>query len=237
MSIANKILQLGKQLLPTGRAWRASFRSNQETLLKSLAISETAAQAAGRNILDVVIPDNDNFTEDDATQWEARLGLISNPLTPLVDRKLAILRKMAAPGRNPAKGHYLWLQQQLQDAGFTNLYVYENIYPVYPSGYTTVNPASLNANILSTTRYGDSRYGARRYGGYLNSLVANSLVNARDQDFDLGANLRASFFISAGPSTPGVYANVLATREQELRQLILNLKQTQAVAILFVNYI
>lgn len=236
MILEDKIVKLSKQLLPTGRAFRMYFDSNLEKLYKALAITEGTAYRAATSVLDAVLPDNERFTADDATDWERRLGLVSNPLVPLDDRMAAILRKMQAPGRNPAKCHYLWIEKQLQDAGF-NVYVYENIYPVYPSGYTTMNPADLNAGILSEVQQGDFQQGDVQQAYYINHMVVNSINNDDDVKFDVGDSLRSTFFIGAGPNTPGVYANVLASRETEFRQLILNLKQVQNVAILFINYI
>lgn len=235
-SIENKLVKLSRQLLPTGRAFRMYAASNMERLYKAFSRTEAAAYRCVTSILYSILPDNDQFTEDDATDWERRLGLVSNPLVPLVDRKAAILRKMQAPGLNPARGHYLWIQQQLQDAGF-DVYVYENIFPVYPTGYTTVNPADLDPGILSDVQQGDFQEGDFQQGGYINHMVVNSIENSIDIHFDIGAGLSATFFIGAGPNTLGVSANVLATREKEFRQLITNLKQTQNVAILFIDYI
>lgn len=235
MSIANKILQLSKQLLPRGRAFRAKEESNQERLLKALAQSDTRAFNDATSILTSLLPDNDSFTTEDATDWERRLAITSSSLVPLADRKLAIKRKMAAPGVNPAKGHYLWIQQQLQDAGF-NVYVYENIQPTYPSGYTHSNPYIWNGNIRSQYQCGDAQCGDFQHGYYLNNIAARYILTSDDIHFDFGNSMASTFFIGAGPNTLGVYANVLATRETEFRQLILSLKQPQNIAILYINY-
>jgi len=233
-NIGEKIINLSRQLLPTGRAWRMSVGSNMERFYKALAISEERAYNDAVAIFNSLIPDNIYFTSDDATDWERRLGMVSNPLTPLADRKLAILRKMAAPGVNPAKGHYLWLQQQLQDAGF-DVYIYENIFPVYPDGYTTIAPNSLygNANFIKL-RHGMRNHGAGNHSANYNNIIANSITQAGDLNFNIGSSFRSTFFI--GGATIGTYASVLATRETEFRQLILMLKQVQAIGYLFINY-
>lgn len=219
--------------MPTGRVWKMPYASNLRRLFRTLSKREAQFKLDAQSTLDSILPDNDRFTEDDATDWERRLGMINGSANPLSVRKLAIRRKMAAPGVNPAKGHYLWIQQQLQDAGFP-VYLYENIFPVYPTGYTTMNPADFNPNILSVTRYGNTNYGQKKYGKYINHLVVNSLENSEDIGFNIGANLRATFFIGGSPI--GTYAVIPATREKEFRQLILNLKQVQNVAILFITY-
>lgn len=237
MSIATKILRLSKQLLPSGRAFRVKEKSNQERLLKALSENETRAFNDATSILHSLLPDNNDFTADDATDWERRLAISSSSLVPLSDRKLAIRRKMAAPGRNPAKGNYLWLQQQLQDAGFSNLYVYENNQPTYPTGYAHSNPVIWNGNILSHFQHGDAQHGDFEHDGYLNHIAARYILNSDDIHFDFGNSMASIFFIGAGPHTLGVYADVLSSRETELRQLIMALKQPQNIAILFIRYI
>lgn len=226
--LERKILNLTKQLLPTGRAFRVAPDSNKERMLVALGRDYADAHNAGTNVLSALIPDNDQFTVDDATDWERRLGLITNQMTPLADRLAAILRKMAAPGTNPARQHYTWLQKQIQDAGFANLYLYENI--------PLVNPAVLNANILSPSEHGSWQHGGIQ-SHYLNNVVVNSIYNSQDIGFDFGADLSSCFLVGAGPATPGVYANVAATRELELRQLLLTIKPVSAGAILFINYV
>lgn len=235
LSLRDRIVNLSRILLPTGRAWRMSEKSNMQRLFKALAISEAQAFLDAGAIFNSLIPDNDAFSLDDATDWERRLGMISNPSAPFADRKLAILRKMAAPGVNPAKGNYLWIQQQLQDAGF-NVWLHENIFPVYPSGYISVPPSTLygTAN-LKYVQYGQVNYNQRQAGTYYNNKIANSIYQEQDNSFDLGGSYDSTFFI--GGQVLGTYASILSVRELEFRQLILNLKQVQNVGFLFVNYV
>lgn len=227
-------MALTRQLYPTGRAWKLPFDGYFEGLHRGLAQSENRLYDDTLSILDSLIPDNDNFSQDDATDWERRLGIYSAPGTLFADRKLAILRKMKAPGKNPAHGHYLFIQTQLQAAGF-NVYVHENIQLLYPSGTDTYNPATLNAAILSEVQQGDFQQGDFQQGGFINQVVARSIYNSDDIHFDVGYSLRSTFFI--GGQVLGTYANVPAAREIEFRQLILQLKQTQLIAFLFINYI
>ncbi len=238
-TVKTKIISLEKQLLPTGRSFRASDGSDQEHLLKAMAESHAQLYDDAVAIFSSMIPDNNDFTVDDASDWERRLGMAQSTAS-LSDRKLAILRKMAAPGRNPAKGHYLHIQQQLQDAGF-NVYVRENIFPTYPGvHYTTFDPYALNSLIFTLIQFNEDvggqivQFGDFQFNGLLNDIVANSLDNGIDVRFDTGENLRSTFFIGGTPL--GTYANVPTVRMSEFRQLILNLKQVQNVAILFINY-
>lgn len=234
MTTEEAILKITRQLYPTGRAFRISNESWRHKLHRGLAISEAKAYDDAASILNSVLPDNQYFTSDDATDWESRLALTTNLAVPLQDRMLAILRKMQAPGTNPAKSTAQFLESQLQAAGF-NVYVYENLIALYPSGFDTYNPVALNSNIYSVFRQGMGRQGQFRQGGFINSVVANSISNSVDIGFDVGNSLRSTFFI--GGPTLGSYANVLAAREQEFRQLILQLKQVQSIAYLFINYI
>lgn len=232
MSITDKILKLSRQLYPTGRAFKMPAGGYLESLHIALAVSEAQAYSDACAILYSLLPDNTNFTTDDATDWERRLGLITNSAVPLNTRMLAILRKLQAPGANPAKGHYLYIQSQLQAAGF-NVYVHENINYLYPTGFSQNNPSTLNPLILTQVQHGDKQHGIQN--AFINQIVANSIYNADDTYFNIGNNLRSTFFI--GGSVLGTYATVPTAREPEFRQLILTLKQVQCVGYLFINYI
>ncbi len=207
--------------------------SYHETLHNGLLVSEEQAYIDALAIFNSLLPDNNNFTADDAEDWERRLGMITNPLVSLTDRKAAILRKLRAPYTNKGRGHYLNLERELQTAGF-NVFVFENIFYNYPYIPNTINPALLNPNILSFLQYNDFQYGDQQYGGYLNNICVNHIDEARDIIFNIGQNLRATFFIGANPV--GTYADVPLIRKAEFRQTILKIKQTQDVGILFINY-
>jgi len=235
MSTLDKIMKLTRQLYPTGRAWKLPFQGFFEQLHAGLAVSEADAHDDAVSTLDSILPDNPRFTEQDATDWERRLGMITNEATPLEDRKLAIQRKMAAPGTNPAKAHYLYIEQQLQAAGFT-VYVHENLIPLYPSGFDSVGPYTLyGSSNLEYVEYDDQQYNGASYGQKYNNLIVQKLDKEQDNAFDSGATLRTSFFI--GGQTLGTYANVDATREEEFRKLIISLKQPQTVGYLFINFV
>lgn len=234
MSTKDKILSLTKQLYPTGRAFRMFFGSELSKLHDGLAVSEAKAYDDAMSILDSALPDNDNFTADDATDWERRLGLITNDLVPLADRKLAIIRKMNHPGTIPARQHYLYIEGQLQAAGF-NVYVYENIFPGYPSGYVTKTPEEVSGGPGIVIQHGDIQHGDAQHGGYFFEKVVNSIDVDLDIVFNVGPDLRNTFFIGGSPL--GTYANVDVNRKDEFRQLILKLKPAHLVAFLFVNYV
>ncbi len=236
-NIGDKIISLTKQLYPTGRAFRMAEAGDFDKLNEGLKVSEEKAYSDAVAILNAILPDNDLFTSDDATDWEVRLGMITNLLTPLPDRKLAIIRKLNQPGAAPAKSNWRYLQEQLQAAGF-NVYVFENIFDPYPYGDPiTMTPYELtgDASFFTSNQYGDYQYGDVQYGGSYKRFVANHIDEARDWAFDIGANLRSTFFIGGSPL--GTFANVPASRKDEFRQLILTIKPTQTVGFLFINYI
>lgn len=236
------IYNLTKQLYPTGRAFRVPDDSQKAQLQWALSVSESKAYEDALAVLDAILPDNDGFTADDATDWERRLGMISNDLVPLADRKLAIARKYAAPGTQPAHGHYLFLERQLRAAGF-DVYVYENRFPDYPSGWVTQTPFEVSGDlsIFSEWQHGGvaasgiSRHGIIRHGIHYNNIIVNSLDPIEDSSFNIGGTYRCTFFIGGAPL--GTFANVAAAREKEFRELILKVKQVQDVGFLFVNYI
>lgn len=233
-STEEKIIKLTRQLYPTGRAFRMEYDSYRFKLHRALAISEAEAFNTAAGILNSILPDNPFFTADDASDWEIRLSLPTNLSLSLDDRKAAILRKMQQPGINPAKSTAYYLETQLQAAGF-NVYVYENLYPVYPSGWDHYNPATLNSNIFTALQQGVAQQGQFQQGGFINQAVVNSIDNESDIGFDVGTSLRSTFFI--GGPTLGSYANVPSLRETEFRQLILQIKRTHNIAYLFINYI
>lgn len=237
MSIAAQILALTKSLYPTGRAFRMFGESYLEKLHRAMAVGETSAYNDAIAILNSILPDTDNFTAADATDWERRLGLVSNILTPLADRKLAIKRKMNHPGTIKARQNYLYLQGQLQAAGF-DVYVYENRFALYPTGYETRNPLTVFAGSGSfVVQHGDWQHGDQQHGVALNpeDRIINYIDKEDDATFDVGNNLRSTFFIAG--ATLATTASVLASREQEFRQLVLKIKPVQTVAFLNINYV
>lgn len=234
MTVIEKLLKLTKQLYPTGRAFRVNEGSYKERLHKALIQSEARAYNDAVSIQDSSLPDNENFTEQDASQWEHRLGLITNDAVSLEDRMAAIRRKMNHPGTIPARQHYLYLEGQLQAAGF-DVYVYENRFPDGLGGYTTKTPGEFTGGSGNVVQYNDIQYGDAQYGTSTWNLIVNNLDETLDQSFNIGSNLRSTFFI--GGPYEGEFADVDENRKLEFRQLILKIKPVQTVGYLLVNYI
>lgn len=249
--IEDKILKLTKQLYPRSRGFKIINGSWYEKLHIALNKSEARAYADASSILNSILPDNDGFTADDATDWERRLGLISNPAVPLEDRKLAIKRKMNHPGTIKARQHYLYIQGQLQAAGF-NVYVYENLSGTDIADFIVVpDVGELDEYELDEIELGDAisvypdlfvvaeldtvDLGAAELNDYIyTNKVVNSIPESGDAFFNVGETLRSTFFIGGNPA--GTFADVPLVRRDEFRQLILKLKPVQSVAYLLINY-
>lgn len=124
-TIKEQMVMLTRRLHPTGRAFNMHKNSDYEKMQKALIDEEIAAINGAKNVLNQILPDNINFTEADAADWERRLAIRASSTTPLEDRKDAIKRKYAAPGDIPARSNYRYLERELQAAGF-DVYVHEN---------------------------------------------------------------------------------------------------------------
>jgi len=218
---AESLLKLTKQLYPRGRAFKIPNGSLIERLHSALIVSEDKAASAATGILYSILPDNNDFTASDCTDWERRLGLITNESVSVADRKFLIKRKMNHPGTIQARQNYLYLQQQLQEAGF-NVFVLENI------------PDSI-ISPLTDVQFDDFEFDDAEFGGFDSSRVINHIDAESDQSFDIGTSGRCTFYV--GGSTLGTYASVPKDQESQFRQIILKTKPVQTVANLFINYI
>ena len=230
-----KIKILGRQLFPTGRAFKMPFSGEFEKMMSALAASEARAVADAKAIRSSLLPDNDDFTAADATDWERRLGLITNSDVLLADRKLAISRKMNHPGDIPARQSYRFLERELRAAGF-DVWVYENRFPYGDGTYYTKNPSDLG---IFGSQYGQFRYGQRQYGGAFSDKVVNYIDESLDLPFSIGSNFRCTFFVGgfAYGDYNGEIGYVDSDRKDEFRQLILKIKPVQTVGLLFITYI
>jgi hypothetical protein len=217
------ILKLTKRFYPLGRAFRIPTGGIAEKVHRALAVSENLAYESTLSVLDSILPDNAGFTAEDASDWERRLGLINGDSLPLATRKLNILRKMNHPGTIKARQHWLYVQQQLQAAGFTNVYVHENRF-LELGIWVTKTPEQIAGS--SVTGYAVHTFdgtflehGQVQHGGGYTDKIANSIDPAVDFLFDVGSNLRSTFFI--GGQILGTFATIPTTRQAEFRQLVL----------------
>ena len=234
--LSERLLKLTRRLYPTGRAFKLPENGVLERLHISLNKIEESTYLDAVGILDTLLPDNDNFTADDALDWEVRLGITLRDGVSLEDRKAAILRKMNHPGDKLERAHYLFIQHQLQLAGF-RVWVYENRFPDGGGGFSVKSLATFVEEFYNTVFLGIFQHGQRQHG-QINGFsgfekVANYLTNAEDSAV-IVANGRQTFFI--GGDEPGKFANVLGERETELRKVILQLKPAESAALLAIRY-
>lgn len=227
MSIFQQIQTLTKSLYPTGRAFKMPYTGFLDKMNNALISGEEQAYNDFVSILDSILPDNANFSAADADDWERRLGLPNGSSSTLADRKAAILRKLTQPGANPAKGHYQYIESQLQQANF-NVYVYENIPAQTPFAVSGVNQTVQ-------VQHGQIRHGQTNHGLVYTNKIANYIDEAKDLYFSLGGSYKSTFFVGGNPK--GSFANVPLSRKNEFRELILKLKQVQDIGFLFINYI
>lgn len=232
MDFKQTILNLTRSLYPLGRAFRVLIGSIKEKLHNALAVSEDKAYNIGLDTLDTILPDNPNFTAEDATKWERRLGLITNVLTSLDDRKLALLRKINHPGTIPARQHFLYLQGQLRNAGF-DVFVHENRFPDGGGGFTTKTPGEVIGTSDEAVHSPTLQHGQVQHGATFAKKIANSIEQVVDNLFDIGSNYRFTFFI--GGEILGDFASIPGSREAEFRQMVLRIKPTHTVAFLFLD--
>ncbi len=209
----DNILKLTKQLLPTGRVWRLPYMGIFYKLLYALGKSEQKAVQFAYSTLYRILPDNDNFTADDATEWERRLAISGGVgYVPLSIRKNIILRKYQFPGGFLNRQNYKYIEAQLQLAGF-NVTVTENDQPL-PIGGETVH--SLNTLHSLSTLHGKAQL--------FSNLIANSINHGETFNID---TYKGVFYIDGA-----IPVNSIAA----FRQLVLTLKPVNTVAILRLIY-
>lgn len=229
-----QILFLGlvRQLYPTGRAFLIPEKGVWERLHKALNVSYLRLINDAVSTVDSAIPDNEFFTEKDAELWEYRLGMFMNPKISLEKRRQAIKRKMAYPSNIKARQHPLFIQNQLQLAGF-DVYIHENKF--WEDGELThKSPDELvDISFTATQHGGDVQHGGGvQHGSSGFEVIANRI---QDEEYGAGENhLWATFFI--GGETLGTMADVPDNRKNEFRELVLKLKPAHTAAFLFINY-
>ena len=178
-------------------------------------------------LIDGTFPDNENFTDADASLWEYRLGLITNKNISIATRRAAIERKLGHPNNVKARQHPLFIQSQLQAAGF-DVWAHENTIP-----YRT--PEDIISISLSSTEHSDTtQHGTGlQHGGESFEIVANSIEEV--ESFAVGAeNLWATFFL--GGEVLGTLAIIPYSRLREFKELVIKLKPAHTAAFTFINY-
>lgn len=261
MFFLDKILKLTKAFYPSGRAFKIFTGSWKEGFYKALSMSESRAYIDALGVLDSILPDNANFSAADAALWERRLGIFGNENSSLEERKQAIERKINQPGTAKARQHYLYIQGQLQKAGF-DVYIHENI---FQPGNTSKDPIEVVGTTGAAFHATGLQHGQTQLGRIPGiKIIANSIEQEIDDTFvwnriftqnvkqhskniylgsfqhtfggedSIESDYRNIFYI--GGEILGTYASVSKDREIEFRSLILSLKPVQNVGVLLINY-
>lgn len=225
-------LKLVRQLYPRGRAFKLPTNSYFAGLHLAVNDNLQVWKDSADGILDILLPDNDDFTEEDAVVWEVFLGLSGTGT--FAQRKASILRKLNHPGNTLGRMSQVYFQDQLREAGF-DVYVHANKFSDGVGGSMVINPG-IGAGTY--TQHGDAEHGDDVHGttGFpFDSIIANHVDKTLDQTvIYTNDQLRETFFIGA-QQFPNL-ANVPAEREAEFRKLILTLKGQHMIGYLLINY-
>lgn len=226
-----KLLKLTRRLFPTGRAFRIPSGSDLEALFRALAESERDAfEAATDDVLNSILPDNDQFQDEAADAWERRLAITPNELNPIETRRAIIQRKYSQPfTQNRAKLSRQRIESALQSVGF-NVQVYNNLNGDVPTDVANLTTLKHAATTIhgSTTAHG-APLGITK--------IANHVREEDDEDFVI-ADFKQTFFIG-GPLDGGnqiTFATIDLDRKEEFRELVCILKPKHAVALTFINF-
>lgn len=201
------------------------------------SVQDTFVQDA-LNVLDVAIADNSNFTIQDAHDWYRRLGIYDSGSVSLADMITGINQKLNYPGDVIyGRSNYLFIQNQLQSAGF-DVYLYPNRFYIGGS-WVTQTPDEVLGSPVGRAYLGSFDLGETDLNADLLvdgvSKIANYIEEDKDNAFALTENLKCTFFVCG--STVGSVATVEAARKTEFRQLLLALKPVQAIGFMFINYV
>lgn len=189
------------------------------------------------SILNQILADNDNFDATDAANWERIFGLSNIGLT-LDERKTNILRKQSYPNGVAERGHYLFIQDQLQAAGF-DVYVTENRFTDGAGGWNVTDPDTLPGPYKILANYADETVDDEFLNETFNTFEFGQ-AEFGEMEFGIGPQLtdeqklRYTFFIT--DATFPNNASVPLARKNEFRSLLLKLKPAHTIGYLFINY-
>lgn len=243
MAFRDILMYVSRVLQPKGRMFKIPYGGQLEKLYK--AINSDNIGGVGRAYSDMkqimfdILPDNPDFTMDDAIAWYKRLGLYCSAGATLDELKAGIQQKMSWVVTPLRRQNYLYIQEQLRAAGF-DVYVYPNRFPDGSGGYITKTPAAVLGTPVMGSHLGSFYLGEAYLAEKLETsgitLVVNYLEEEKDNLFDITAEgYKSTFYIAGAVITD--FADVPEVRKIEFRQLILKLKAAQMAGILFVNYV
>ena len=235
--------------------------NNSATVLAKLGIFDRVYSDVNA-LLDQKYPDNANFNEDDVTNWERIFGIVPSQGATFEERKEVVYARYRYPNGIQERGHYKFIQDQLQLNGF-DLYIHENRFN------SVTSQSTLGQVRLGQARLGDFNALEDAFNGIeppvgFTEYCANFIDPADDADIytpsggitsgsrlggaRLGiatlrnepgvnrqAQLRSMFFV--GSETFISPVDIPAYRQDELRILLLKLKPAHSVGVLYINWV
>ena len=217
-------VKLSEQLYPKARVWRLFQGSVYRSLHAALSLSEQEYYNNILSLQDSALPDNDNFTVEDAERWESALALGDNSDLTLVVRKEIILRKINFPGNIKPRQSALFLQRELQAAGF-DVYIYEN--------KLAGVPVTIMGAICGLITVGQTNVGQQPAETY--DIIANEIEF--EPDFVIAGNPALKFTFFIGGLSFLSRADVDSARKKQLIELILKIKPAQSIGLSLINWI
>jgi len=240
--IVTELTNLVDELYPTGRAFYKPKGGTFDLLHDAINLSFLRFINEYNNLINSSIPDNENFTKEDASFLEYKYGLSDRTGNDLDFRKSALRRKIGHPNNIKARQSRSFIEDQLRLSGF-NVRVYENI-PTFSTGDGGISsttpipiyktPGEVGGSVIDATQHGgNTQHGEGTFhGGVTFEVIANKIDP--DESYGVGNNLWASFFI--GGDELGENAVIPESRRREFRELVLKLKPAHLAAYIFVNF-
>lgn len=234
-------IKLERDLYPSGDAFAMPTGGELETMSRALAIEKVEVNDTATNVLDVIYPDNDNFTIQDANDWYVRLGIYNSGSVSLDDMKLAIAERLGRLNEQYYRQDHAYITSKLVAAGF-NVKIYENRFDLGggPHDLATQPPTAFLFGTFSLAEIGSCTFAETEFGVTYDHItfpkVVDHVQESRDAGFFVYPNMRSTFYVAA-PTAITDYADVPLARKDEFRQLLIQLKPAQTVGYLIVNYI
>jgi len=237
-------LNIFKHLLPRAKAWSITIDKQLRQFFDGL--TEPLGDDA-KEFIDEVYDDLFPQTTRELEMWERQFGLTAGTLTEQ-ERRDRLDATWAATGGQSIK----YLQDTIQAAGFTDVYIHEWFDPtglpavnvklcVTPRDPNTLVGLELLVNNITivTPVYLTSAGEADMNAGEAVAVAGNyNDLAFREMEYDIPIDPdKWCYFLYFGGQTYGTLATVDADRQSELETLILKLKPAQQWAGMLINYV
>ena len=181
------------------------------------------------SIQDQRIPDNENFTSDDAENWERVFGIIPPAGSTLEDRKKVILSYWSIPSyENRLTKDYL--QEQLNIAGYDVQVVENRFYDPLSNTFKVLadNDSEFDSNTFDSFVFDGTGYDPTE-------ILMNYIDPAKEDPINLNEFNANNVIFIGHPTEPR--ANIDISKKSQFRELILKYKPAHMACMIFVNYV